>query len=300
VADSPRPSRRSRLTRPHSLEFEAIGTGWQIDTAEPVSPELRARIAARIDAFDLAWSRFRDDSLVARIARTPGSYRLPAEAADLLELYRGLYEATDAAVSPLVGRALEALGYDRAYSLRPSGPPAPPPAWEDALSWDGTTLTTVRPVLLDVGAAGKGLLVDLVTELLVAAGHTDVIVDGSGDIRQVGPEPIRVGLEHPLDATKAIGVAIVRDGAICSSATNRRAWGTGLHHVIDATTGLPTAAVIATWAITSSAMLADGLSTALFFAEPARLAERYDFTFVRMFATGRVEFSPNLDGELFT
>ena len=207
-----------------------------------------------------------------------------------MTLYRGLYEATDAAVSPLVGRALEALGYDRAYSLRPSGPPAPPPAWADAIAWDGSTLTTVTPVLLDVGAAGKGLLVDIVTELLVGAGHTDLIVDGSGDIRQVGPEPIRVALEHPLDATKAIGIANVHDQAICSSATNRRAWGAGLHHVIDATTGLPTSSVIATWAIAATAMLTD----------PARLSERYDFTFARVFSTGRVEFSPHLDGELFT
>ncbi|HOB56963.1 MAG TPA: FAD:protein FMN transferase [Rhodoglobus sp.] len=277
-----------------------MGTGWQIDTAEPISTDLRAAIAARIETFDRAWSRFRDDSLVSRIARTPGSYRLPDEADELLSLYRDLYEATDAAVSPLVGRALEALGYDRAYSLRPSGPPAPPPAWEDAIAWDGSTLTTVRPVLLDVGAAGKGLLVDIVTELLVGAGHTDLIVDGSGDIRQVGPEPIRVGLEHPLDATKAIGIANVHNQAICSSATNRRAWGAGLHHVIDATTGLPTSSVIATWAIAATAMLADGLSTALFFADPARLNERYDFTFARVFSTGRVEFSPHLDGELFT
>jgi len=56
-------------------------------------------------------------------------------------LYRGLYEATDAAVSPLVGRALEALGYDRAYSLRPSGSPAPPPAGEDATAWDGSVVS---------------------------------------------------------------------------------------------------------------------------------------------------------------
>ena len=40
----------------------------------------------------------------------------------------------------------------------------------------------MRPVLLDVGAAGKGLLVDIVTELLVVAGHTDLIVDEHGRI----------------------------------------------------------------------------------------------------------------------
>lgn len=256
-------------------------------------------IADRVESFDRAWSRFRDDSLVARIASSAGEWTLPAEAGDLLDVYRRLYEATDGAMSPLIGRALETLGYDRAYSLRPTGPAIAAPAWDDAIAWDGQTLTTLRPVTLDIGAAGKGYLVDLLTELLVAAGHGDVIVDGSGDIRHAGPLPIRVALEHPGDATKAIGIANVYNGAICSSASNRRVWGDGLHHVIDATTGLPTSRVVATWAIAATGLEADGLATALFFADPARLAEEFDFRFVRMMATGAIESSPNLDGELF-
>ena len=226
-------------------------------------------------------------------------YQFPDDAPPLFELYRRLYDATDAAVSPLVGTALESLGYDRTYSLRASATPAPVPAWADAISWDGHALTTVRPVCLDVGAAGKGYLVDIVCDLLVEAGHDEFIVDGSGDIRHHGPAVMRVGLEHPWDATKAIGIAHVADGAICSSATNRRAWGDGLHHVIDATTGLPTQGIVATWAIAATALEADGLATALFFTDPARLAESFDFTFVRMHSTGRVEFSPHLDGEMF-
>ncbi len=224
---------------------------------------------------------------------------LPDDAPALFELYRRLYEATDGAVSPLVGRALESLGYDRTYSLRPSETPAPVPAWADAIAWDGAVLTTVRPVTLDVGAAGKGYLVDIVSGMLTEAGHEEFIVDGSGDLRHHGARVMRVGLEHPLDATKAIGIAAVGEGAICSSATNRRTWGNGLHHVIDATTGLPVRGVIATWAIAATALEADGLATALFFVEPDRLAESFDFTYVRMHSTGRVEFSPHLDGELF-
>jgi len=284
--------------RPHTLEFAAIGTEWQIDSSLPFTPQLEAAIAARVESFDRTWSRFRDDSLVARIAREPGRYVFPPEAPRLFELYRRLYEATDAAVSPLVGRTLETLGYDRAYSLRPSSTPAPVPAWDDAIAWDGEALTTVRPVVVDVGAAGKGYLVDLLCALVDEAGHDDYIVDGSGDLRRRGAPAMRVALEHPLDASKAIGIANVT-GAICSSATNRRAWA-DVHHVIDATTGLPTTRVIATWAIADTALEADGLATALFFADPVRLAERFEYQWVRMLATGRVEFSPHFDGELFT
>jgi len=282
----------------HSLTFDAIGTGWQLDTVVPIDVDLQAAIAARIESFDATWSRFRDDSLVSRIASEPGAWEFPDDAPPLFDLYRRLYTATLGAVSPLVGAALEHLGYDRTYSLRQSGHPVAVPAWDDAVAWDGHALTTVRPVSLDVGAAGKGYLVDIVSGMLEAAGHEDFTVDGSGDIGRHGPTPITVALEHPLDATKAIGVVTV-DAAICSSATNRRAWGDGLHHVIDATTGLPTTSIIATWAIAASALEADGLATALFFADPAALEAEFDFTWARMRSTGTVEFSPNLDGEMF-
>jgi FAD:protein FMN transferase len=308
VAASTRQSQRSKPTLPpsghphirdHSIRFEAIGTGWQIDTARPITPSERRVIDARIDAFDRTWSRFRDDSLVARIAREPGHWAFPADAAELFATYRRLYDATGGAVSPLVGDALNTLGYDSAYSLRQSGTARAVPDWDNAVSWDGSHLSTVRPMTLDVGAAGKGYLVDIVGELLHETGHTEIVVDASGDIRHWGSGSIRVALEHPLDPTKAIGVVSVGNASICSSATNRRQWGNGLHHVIDVTTGLPTQNVIATWAIAPSGLDADGLATALFFTDPVALASEFHFTFVRMFANGTTEFSPDLDGELF-
>lgn len=253
----------------------------------------------RIESFDRTWSRFREDSLVSEIARSAGTFTFPAEAPALFDVYRRLYEATNGSVSPLLGRALETLGYDRAYSLTPSGPPRPAPAWDDAVAWNGSALTTVRPVTVDVGAAGKGYLVDLVGELLLEHGMRDIVIDASGDIRRWGTGTIRVALEHPGNPAKAIGVVNLGDGAICASASNRRAWGNGLHHMIDATTGLPTGGVIATWAIAPTALIADGAATALFFGDAEPLVDEFGIQFVRMFSTGRVEFSPDLDGELF-
>ncbi len=262
--------------------------------------DLAAAIAARIESYDRTWSRFRPDSLVAAIGERAGHWPFPVEAPALFDLYRRLYAATDGAMSPLVGRALDTLGYDRAYSLTPAGEPAPAPAWDEAVAWDGTALTTLRPVRLDVGAAGKGYLVDLIGGMVRAAGHDRVVIDASGDIRHWGEDVLRVGLEDPRDPSKAIGIARVTGGAICSSATNRRQWGAGLHHVIDALTGLPTRSIVATWAIAPTALEADGLATALFFAEPARLEREFAFQWVRMDTAGRVEFSPHLNGELFT
>ena len=293
------PSKRSRQTLPklpHTSAFTAIGTDWEIDSREPLPAAVLAAVEQRCEVFDSTYSRFRDDSLVARLAETPGRYEFPVDARPLFDLYRRLYEATGGAVSPLVGAALENLGYDRGYSLRQSAPAQRVVAWDDAFAWDGTALSTIRPVTVDVGAAGKGYLVDLVADVLREHGLTEFTIDASGDMLHVSPAPLRVGLEHPLDSKKAIGIANLQNRALASSATNRRAWG-DLHHVIDVTTGLPTRNVIATWAIAENAMLADGLATALFF-EVSDLP--FDFEFVRMFATGRVESSPGFDGELFT
>jgi len=204
-------------------------------------------------------------------------------------------------MSPLVGRALEELGYDRTYSLTPNTTRTRVPDWHEAISWNGTELTTLTPALLDVGAAGKGYLVDLVSEVLREHGVGAATVDSSGDILHRGGGQLRVALEHPLDTSKAIGVVSVSDQAICASAPNRRSWA-GVHHIVDARTGHPTDRVIATWAIAPTALEADGIATALFFAEAPIVADHLEceFDFVRMFASGRVESSPHLNGELFT
>lgn len=277
--------------------FEAIGTHWEIETAEPLSPETRDAVSACIEAFDAQWSRFRDDSLVARLARAGGTVPAPSDAADMLDAYAALSEATDGAVNPLVGESLARLGYDAALTLDPGDPVRAPADWRSVLRWDAQTLGLVRPATIDVGALGKGRLVDLVlAELADVPG--DLVVDASGDLAVRGG-PVRVGLEHPYDPSRVVGVIEVEDAALCASATNRRAWGDGLHHVLDARTGLPVRAIAATWAIAPSAMRADAVATALFFDGGPELAAAWGVQWARMTTAGTVEWSPGFDGELF-
>ncbi len=286
-------------------QFDAIGTRWTVRTPDPLDGVTLDRVHARIAGYDAVWSRFRADSLVARMARRPGVYGLPAEGVALLDLYDVLGERTDGAVSPLVGRSLERLGYDAAHTLVPSGPPVAAPRAADVLDRDGDRLVVREPVLLDVGAAGKGQLVDLVADVLAACGVDDVLVDAGGDVLRRGgagggrSEPVRVGLQQPGDATRAVGVVELDDAAVCGSGVDRRAWGDGLHHVLDARTGAPTRDVVATWAVAGSAMVADGLATALFFAEPERLEVLFDLEYVVLHADGSARWSLGLPGEVF-
>jgi thiamine biosynthesis lipoprotein len=154
--------------------------------------------------------------------------------------------------------------------------------------------------VIDVGAAGKGYLVDIVSGILREAGFARFVVDGSGDIRHTGECSVRIGLEHPFDPRLVIGVANLQNRALCASAVTRRAWGDGLHHTLDARTGVPARDVVATWVVADEAATADGLATALFFTGAEDLARAFRFSYVRMFADGRAEISRNFDGEIFT
>ncbi|WP_210493180.1 FAD:protein FMN transferase [Patulibacter sp. SYSU D01012] len=281
----------------HGLSFDAIGTRWRIDAAQPLDG-VADDVAALVDRYDRTWSRFRPDSLVARMAREGGSHPLPPEGPALLTLLRRLHDATGGAVTPLVGGAMEHHGYDAAYSLTPRPGEPEVPAWDATVAHVGRRIELRRPVLLDVGAAGKGQLVDLVGALLTARGIADHVVDAGGDLRTAGPAPLRVALEQPGDPTRAIGVVELADAAIAASGIDRRAWA-DRHHVLDGRTGAPTRDVVATWAIAPTAMEADGLATALFFVPPERLERAFACTGVRVFADGRYERSAALPGELF-
>lgn len=290
-----------------SFQFDAIGTSWEIDTPAPLAEVTRAQILDLVERFDSIYSRFRHDSIVTRIASAAdgGTFSFPADARPIFDLYDRLHDATDGSVDPLVGRDLELLGYDSDYALVPdhegiAATVAHRPVWRRDVQREGNTITTRRPLVVDVGAVGKGRMVDLISDLLTAEGFKDFVVDGSGDICHRGDTALDIGLEHPLDPDMVIGVVNLKNGSICASASNRRTWGEGLHHVLDGRTGWPTAEVIATWAIASDTATADGLATALFFGASSRLMATFDFSYLRMFADGRVEVSDNFDGEVFT
>jgi thiamine biosynthesis lipoprotein len=282
---------------PVAWTFEAIGTHWRIDTRDALPAPIADAVTERVTRFDRDWSRFRADSRIAALA-TPGRHRLADDAGPLLDFYRELFAATAGRVTPLVGRTLEALGYDATYRLRPALEIPSVPDWGDAIAWDGEYLDVVTPVVLDVGAAGKGYLVDLVSDLLADAGIDEHIVDASGDLRSRGV-PMRIALEHPLDPRKAVGVAELIDGAFCASATTRRAWGDGLHHVLDPATGLPARGVLATWVLAPTALVADGIATALFFDADPEFVAREATAFARMSHDGSVDVSSDFPGEMF-
>lgn len=156
---------------------------------------MRQGILGRIQRFDHTYSRFRPDSLVSQVAAAAdgGRFEFPEDSMALFGLYDRLHAVTQGAVDPLVGRDLELLGYDGGYSLTPACDVVRARAlargratWSRDVTRVGTLLSTQRPLVIDVGAAGKGYLVDVVCKMLDEAGFSRFVVDGSGDLRHSG------------------------------------------------------------------------------------------------------------------
>lgn len=283
--------------------FEAIGTHWWIGVYEVHDPtawtRLQTAITERIEAFDKSYSRFRADSLVTKISQKAGTYTLPADGEVLLQTYRQLYDATDHKVTPLVGRLLSDAGYDADYSLRPTSL-QPVLAWDDVMNVQGRTLVTKQPVLLDFGAAGKGYLVDILVDLLQKAGITRYCVDAGGDMRCGGlSSAVRIGLEHPQSPTQAIGVSAISEGALCGSAGSRRAWA-GFNHIMNPATQSSPDHIAAVWVYSDTALWADGLTTALYFAQPEKLRQLHAFEYAIMYHNSTVTHSADFPAEFFT
>lgn len=277
------------------MAFTAIGTRWSIRTDDTLSEVKRVvigtDIARIVEGFDRSFSRFRDDSWVMKLSREAGAHELPEYAHELLSFYERLYQGSGGLVTPLIGQVMTDAGYGADYALQGEAVTTPP-AWDSVIRYDTHQLTMREPALLDFGAAGKGLLVDIIGKRLDATGLRSYVIDASGDIlhRDVDEELIVVGLEDPSDASRIIGTVDVYNQSLCASAGSRRQWGK-YHHIINPQTLESPRDVLAAWALAGDTMTADGLATALFFVPAARLRRDFAFEYLVMRQDRSVEYS---------
>ncbi len=282
------------------IHFEAIGTRWQIDSLDkPIEQQVVDAIKHRVEIFEDTYSRFRNGSFVANLASDAGTYILPEDAKPLFDLYFELYKITNKKFTPLIGQTLEELGYDKTYSFK-ANIPTKLDDLSQVASYQYPKLTIAKPVRLDFGAAGKGYIIDIVSDLLKESGYTEFIVDAGGDIVHYSKsgKAVPVGLENPINIAEAVGVATIDNRSICGSSGNRRKWSV-YTHIIDPETLASPKNILATWVVAKNTMLADALSTCLFLADPAKLQEHYDFEYLIIYEGQKVSVSDNFPAELF-
>ncbi len=252
--------------------------------------------------FDELYSRFVKHSYILETFSKAGEYTVPHDLFKMLELYKRFFSASEKRMTPLIGQALADAGYDMDYSFSPH-------EISDIPDFDDTIQLVIpdkviveRPVIVDVGALGKGYFVEKISHYLQLQNCERFMIDGSGDIAFYSSEPddfITVGLEHPRDATQVIGTVQLRsDFSICSSGSNRRTWG-GYHHIIDPTTKKSPDMIIASWVICKNAALADGLATSLFLVPPQKLQNAFEFEFAMLTKDMLLTRSDGFNAQLF-
>jgi Na+-translocating ferredoxin:NAD+ oxidoreductase RnfG subunit len=128
---------------------------------------------------------------------------------------------------------------------------------------------------IEFGALGKGYAVDRVVRLLVAAGVSTALVDfGSAAYalgRPPGEDAWRVGIRHPRDARRVLGVVRLTDRAVASSGDDQQAIvirGVRYGHILDPRTGRPAQRAVSASVVADTALEADALSTAAFVCGP--------------------------------
>jgi thiamine biosynthesis lipoprotein ApbE len=253
-----------------AASWPAIGTTVRLVVTDParLAPG-RELLASYLAALDLACSRFRADSELARAERRAGTAVPVSEVlADAVAVALDAAGATDGDLDPTVATRLAALGYDRDFELVPrDGPPVrltvrSRPSWRDIRLDRGSRWLTVPPgVRLDLGATAKARAADRAAARLAGHLRCGVLVSLGGDIAVAGATPEggwRVRVQditgHPDDPPGGPSQVIaMTGGGVSSSGIAARCWrrgGVTLHHILDPGTGLPASPV---WRTVSAA-----------------------------------------------
>lgn len=210
--------------------FQAMGCVVEVGGATGREAEAIERI---FQARDRQFSRFRDDSELARVNRTPHEVVTVSKAfGQMVERALAAAAATGGLVDPTLANAIEEAGYDRDFDeLAPRADRAragAPGRWRD-VRMVGRLL--IRPVGLELDLNGvvKGQTVDEAADLLSGEGF----VTAGGDYAGRG--------EHDVALPGGGSVRVTR-GGLATSGTTKRRWlraGTWQHHLIDPETGRP-------------------------------------------------------------
>jgi FAD:protein FMN transferase len=207
--------------------FRSMGCDVLLPFGAPVD-----EVRALFDERDLRFSRFIPSSELNRVNAAPlGVTVVSEDLASMLALALDAARATGGVVTPTVGGAVIAAGYDRDFSLLdPDGDavePARVPS-ADAVLLRGRILIRADPVMLDLNGVVKSKTVD---DALALIGHGWVAA--GGDVATT--QPIVVGLP-------AGGAATLDRGGLATSSVARRSWRRGgavQHHLIDPASGAP-------------------------------------------------------------
>jgi FAD:protein FMN transferase len=251
-----------------TVQWPAIGTTARVVVSDPAGLDAAQRIIVEeLAQLDLACSRFRSDSEIARLATRGNAWTAVSDVlADVLACALDVARITEGDVDPTMGTDLSRLGYDRDYgeikntSAFGTGNVVLPltyrlvyrTTWRD-VEFDHPRRRVRVPagLVLDLGAIAKAWCADRCAARIHRELGVGVLVSLGGDIATAGTGPdggwvVRVQ-DLPDTTTGPHTVVVLRDGcAVATSSTISRTWQRGttrLHHILDPATRRPAAPI---------------------------------------------------------
>ena len=237
--------------------FAALGTMCEVQYVAPAGAprcrEFEHAVSRWVLAFEARYSRFRPSSLVSQINDAAGRdwIEVDLETEQLFALCDAIYQMTDGVLDPTILPLLRLWNWKAEHPVVPR-----PEEIAKARALVGWTMVQRRPggvflpqlgMALDFGGFGKEYAVDIVTQIAVDHGLTNVLVDFGHDLRTLGHPPDRpawhIGLEDPRRPGQSAGsLAIQGNRGIASSGDYLRCFhanGRRYGHIIDPRTGVP-------------------------------------------------------------
>lgn len=272
------------LTPSFSRTIVSMDTFVTIDVIDPPTEadcvESVERALGWFSEVERRCSRFDLDSEVRQLSANIGS---PVVVSDLLfqavSFALTVAKQSVGAFDPTIGGTLEARGFNRNYqtgeSIDSGLRTADAATYVDVrLDPDCSTITLLRPLVLDLGAVAKGLAIDLAA--LELRSFQNYSINAGGDIYVAGHGPNsdrwNIGIRHPRHSDGVFETLRVSNAAVCTSGDYERRSEDGFagHHIVDPKKRRSPRTIASLTVVAPTAMVADALGTAAFVLGPHR------------------------------
>jgi thiamine biosynthesis lipoprotein len=291
-------------------------TLWTTDAAGATA--VADAVFAEFDRLDRLLSVWKEGSDVLRLNAAAGDRAVPvsAETIEVLTIARQLSEWTGGKFDVTFG-ALSGLwkfdqDQDDTIPSRAAVAARLPYVDYTAVEIDaanGRAFLRRRGVQVHLGGIGKGYAVDRGAAILRARGFNDFMIQSGGDLfvsGRRGDRPWRLGIRDPRGPEERTFAALdLTNGTFSTSGDYERFFitnGVRYHHILDPDRGEPARLSRSVTIVADRAVIADGLSTAVFILGPEQgmaLIERLpDVEGVIVGADNRVLVSSGLIGKL--
>ena len=235
-----------------------------------------AQIPTQLGALEAELSATREDSDIFRIDRAEGQpVEVRASVSELLSDALELCRITGGALDITAYPAVKAWGFTTGEHRVPDEEELAALAAKidyAAVGSDGPTVTLPADMELDVGAVAKGYAGDLLAEAVRTNDISSALLDlGQSTIVAIGTKPggkpWRIGIRDPAGESY-LAVVELTDMSLGTSGGYQRYFeedGVVYWHILDPDTAAPARSGLASVTVVApSALLCDGLSTALF------------------------------------